>query len=221
MPQPEQKDPKPAKSGAPAAAEPAAESTPAPAPPPGTSDTDPPTGRDAGSAATPKTFDAEIADAAEAFRRAIHTAWESATREGSRRTLQGDIARQQIALTAQHKCINAQQTWSTSVQGVDPASQTATETLVSAAERYHDAINDAVRDGHDQWQHAWQDQHDALQHARTAYQAAVEQAALAYLDRLKALWRIVDPAQMCASAVARLATATVGAAQAVAALVRS
>ncbi len=221
MPQPEQKDPRPSKSGPPAAAEPAAESAPAPTPPPGGPDTDPSTGRDAGSTGTPKTFDAEIADAAEAFRRTIHTAWESATREGSRRALQGDIARQQIALTTQHKCINAQQTWSTSVYGVDPASQTATETLVSAAERYHDAINEAVRDGHDRWQRAWQDQLEALQNARTTYHAAVEQAAHAYLDRLKALWRIIDPAQMCASAVARLATATVGAAQAVAALVRS
>ncbi|WP_010163250.1 hypothetical protein [Sphingomonas sp. PAMC 26617] len=221
MPQPEQKEPRPTKSGAPAAGDPAADSPPTPALAAEVPDTDQRSGRDAGSVATPKTFDAEIADAAEACRRTIQAAWETATREGSRKTLQGDIGRQQITLATQHKCINAQQNWSTSVHGVDPGSQTAAETLVGAAERFHDAINDAVRDGHEQWQRAWQEQQEALQQARTAYHSAVEQAAVAYLDRLKALWRIVDPAQMCASAVARLAAATVGAAQAVAALVRS
>lgn len=167
-----------------------------------------------------KSLGAEIEEACEVFHRAIQAAWEEAIKQSSLAEMQANIARQQIVLKTQNRCVTAHQEWAESAHGVDTSSQTASDTLTGAAERYHGSVNSAVKDGHDEWEGAGREQSEAAARAGEAYRAAVEEAVGAYLGRLTALWSVIDPAKLCPGGLWRLAQATGWAANVAAAVAR-
>jgi hypothetical protein len=163
---------------------------------------------------------AEIEEACQEFHRAIQAAWEEAIKQSSLAESQVNVARQQIVLRTQNRCVTAHQEWAGSVHGVDTSSPTASDALTDAAKNYHGSVNSAVKDGHDEWEGAHREQSEALARAGEAYHAAVEEAVAAYLGRLKALLSVIDPAEICPGGLWRLAQAMGWAANAAASVAR-
>lgn len=174
----------------------------------------------AANAARQKSPGAEIEEAGQALHRAIQAAWEQAIKESSLAEMQANIARQQIVLKTQNRCVTAHQEWAGSVHGIDASSQGAPDILTRAAENYHGSVNSAVKDGHGEWEQACREQSEGVARAGEAHRAAVEEAVGAYLGRLKALWSVIDPADICPGGLWRLAQATGWAAHVAASIAR-